>query len=137
MRQLHNGQIEDDLQIRFTAYLITAVRRRRKDYMTYGAKSGSQSREIPMEEIYAESPSLEEQLMKRLPWRDTIDDGALLYALEQLNERERYVFFNRVLNERSFDAIGAALGLGYKGVTAIYYRTIQKIKNKMKEVERK
>ena len=33
MRQRNNGQAEDDLQFRFTAYLVSAVKRRRKDYL--------------------------------------------------------------------------------------------------------
>ena len=33
MWQRNNGQAEDDLQFRFTAYLVSAVKRRRKDYL--------------------------------------------------------------------------------------------------------
>lgn len=45
-------------------------------------------------------------------------------------------FFARVLDERSFESLAEEMGLGYKGVTAIYYRTIQKIKKKMKEMRK-
>ena len=33
MWQRNNGQAEDDLQFRFTAYLVSAVKRRKKDYL--------------------------------------------------------------------------------------------------------
>lgn len=33
MRYRNNGQIEEELQIRFTGYLIQAVKRTRRDYL--------------------------------------------------------------------------------------------------------
>lgn len=49
-----------------------------------------------------------------------------------MGERERYVLLNRALEEKSFEMLSLELGLTYKGVSAIYYRAIQKIKNRMK-----
>lgn len=54
-------------------------------------------------------------------------------AIELLNDRERFVLFSRTLVERSFDEIAQDLNLSYKGVAAIYYRAIQKIKKNMEE----
>ena len=59
----------------------------------------------------------------------------LLNALEQISERERYVFMARVLDGISFEELGAELGLGYKGVAAVYYRAVSKIRKRMKEVD--
>lgn len=41
MWQRNNGQAEDDLQFRFTAYLVSAVKRRRKDYLIQFYKRSS------------------------------------------------------------------------------------------------
>ena len=35
----------------------------------------------------------------------------------------------------SFEELGAELGLGYKGVAAVYYRAVSKIRKRMKEVD--
>ena len=133
MLQWNNGQT-DELQIRFTGYLIVAVKRRRKDYMNHQARRNE--KEIPVDEVYAESPHLEEQVMDILPLMDTIGSRALLHALEQLNERERYVFLGRALDGYSFEELGARTGLSYKGVAAVYYRAIRKIKKLWKEVDK-
>lgn len=40
----------------------------------------------------------------------------------------------RVLDEKGFDVLAVELGLGYKGVAAVYYRAVEKMKRKMMEV---
>lgn len=50
------------------------------------------------------------------------------------NTRERCYALK--LDEKSFEELAAELGLGYKGAAVIYYRAIQKIKNRMKEAEK-
>ena len=55
----------------------------------------------------------------------------LAQALGQISDRERYIFFARALEKRSFDDLAAELGIGYKGVAAVYYRAIQKLKKEL------
>ena len=55
----------------------------------------------------------------------------LTQALGQISDRERYIFFARALEKRSFDDLAAELGMGYKGVAAVYYRAIQKLKKEL------
>ncbi|MBQ8409757.1 MAG: sigma-70 family RNA polymerase sigma factor, partial [Clostridia bacterium] len=50
------------------------------------------------------------------------------YALKQLDERERYVLFARVLEDKSFAEIADKLGVKYKCATMIYYRTTEKLR---------
>ena len=126
MWQRNNGQAGDDLQFRFTAYLVSAVKRRRKDYLIQLYKRSSTECTVDM--VYESEPSSEERVMDSLPLMDAIENGALLEALQKLNERERQVFLARTLEEADFETLGAKLGLSYKGVAALYYRTIQKIK---------
>ena len=115
MWQRNNGQAEDDLQFRFTAYLVSAVKRRRKDYLIQLYKRSS-----------IESSS--EVVLDKLPLMDVIENGALLEALQKLNERERQIFLARTLEEEDFETLGVKFELSYKGAAALYYRTIQKIR---------
>lgn len=89
MWQRNNGQAEDDLQFRFTAYLVSAVKRRRKDYLIQFYKRSSI--ESTVEVVYESEPSSEEVVLDRLPLMDVIENGALLEALQKLNERERQI----------------------------------------------
>ena len=93
MWQRNNGQAEDDLQFRFTAYLVSAVKRRRKDYLIQLYKRNSI--ESAVEAVYESEPSSEEVVLDRLPLMDVIENGVLLEALQKLNERERQIFRKR------------------------------------------
>lgn len=135
MWQRNNGQEEaEKLQNRFTAYLVTAVRRQRAAYM-------NQKNKLVQMEYLAENESrhfqecMSNDIFDELPLLMQLENDRLFYALKYLNERERYVFLERVLNEVSFEELAAELGLSYKGVTTIYYRTVQKIKKQMKETD--
>lgn len=55
----------------------------------------------------------------------------LAQALSQISDRERYIFFAHALEKSSFDDLAAELGMGYKGVAAVYYRAIQKLKKEL------
>ncbi len=132
MWQRNNGQAREELQIRFTGYLIQAVRRTQRDYLRALCKYGEN--EILTEVFCAVSQTLEQEVMERLPLWENIESGALLYALKQLDERERYVFLAHVLDKRPFDVIGVQLGLSYKGAAAVYYRAIRKLKKSIEGV---
>ena len=111
MWQRNNGQAEDDLQFRFTAYLVSAVKRRRKDYLIQLYKRSSI--ESSSEVVYESEPSSEEVVLDKLPLMDVIENGALL---------------DRTLEEEDFETLGVKFELSYKGAAALYYRTIQKIR---------
>lgn len=129
----HNSEdVKEELEIRFTGYLIQAVKRTQRDYLMSLYKDSKQ--EILTEEIYALGKTLEQEVMEQMPFWETIEDSALLYALKQLNERERYILLGRVLDERSFDVLGVKQGLSYKGAAAVYYRAIKKVRRIIKEV---
>ena len=48
--------------------------------------------------------------------------------MKSLNEKERYVFVSKVIEERDFNEIAETMGMKYKGVTTLYYRAIAKLK---------
>ena len=132
MWQRNNGQAREELKIKITGYLIQAVRRTQRDYLRALCKYGEN--EILTEVFCAVSQTLEQEVMERLPLWENIESGALLYALKQLDERERYVFLAHVLDKRPFDVIGVQLGLSYKGAAAVYYRAIRKLKKSIEGV---
>ena len=130
MWQRNNGQGDaEKLQNRFTSYLVTAVNRRRKDYMN------QRNRRLRMECYLEDEAHLEfEKLAQNnLPLFMQLEDETLAYALKQITDRERHVFLSHVLEDKGFDELSAELGITYKGAAAIYYRTVKKIKQKMGE----
>ena len=132
MWQRNNGQAREELQIKFTGYLIQAVRRTQRDYLK--ALYTYSNQETLTDTIFVVSQTLEQEVMERLPLWENIESGALLYALKQLDERERYVFLAHVLDKRPFDVIGVQLGMSYKGAAAVYYRSIRKLKKSIERV---
>ena len=136
MWQKNNGKSETEvLQNLFTAYLTTAVRRRRNDYIKQAVRI--QQMEGMTEDIpYNQDQRAEEDMVRGLPLPMQLEDSALLHALKGISERERHVFFARVLDERGFESLAEEMGLGYKGVATIYYRALRKIKKKMKELRK-
>ena len=107
MRYRNNGQIEEELQIRFTGYLIQAVKRTRRDYLNMLNQYSNS--EILTDTTYTPGQTLEQEVTERLPLWDVIESNALFYALKRLNERERYVFLSHVLDSCPFDLIGVRL----------------------------
>ena len=118
------------VQNRFTAYLVRAIQRQKYQYLKKLFQRQEQENSVdPME-----TPELwpgEVDLLAGLPPLAQIENQRLLYALMDLTERERYILLVRILDERNFAALAGELGLGYKGVAAIYYRAVQKVRKSM------
>ena len=130
--QRNEGHEQDDvLQNRFTAYLLSAVQRRKAQYIDTLMKV-QQTSTLIEETVMDIEFDLEAEVSQEIPLYMRLQNEKLFLSLSRLTERERYVFFTRALDERSLDELASELGLSYKGVAAIYYRTIQKIKKSMK-----
>lgn len=128
----NEGQNPDEvLQNQFTAYLLSAVHRRRAAYIDAKVKENQIS---SLNEKICEGREfdLDREALKSFPLPMRLQNEKLYRSLSELSERERYVFFNRALDGKSLDELALEIGLSYKGVAAIYYRTMQKIKKKMK-----
>ena len=130
MWQKNNGKSETEiLQNQFTAYLATAVQRRRNDYIQQMNRR-QQTESLTDGFPFMPECSIEQDMFLGLPILMQLEDSALLHALKELSERERYIFLARALDRKSFDVLAEEMGLGYKGVSAVYYRTVQKIRKK-------
>jgi RNA polymerase sigma factor (sigma-70 family) len=128
MREHNNGAGEsNDLQNRFTAYLITAVRRRKIQYFR------SKSRQYKLYEMtlelqeQTEDDPEEPDMTAGLPLLDQLENVRLRQSLENAKERELYIFLAKALEGRSFAEIAAELGIGYNTTASIYYRMINRL----------
>lgn len=122
MFKKNNGLNEQDiLQNQFTSYLSFAVSNARIDFIR--AKIARLKREqatdqydlLFMQEVF------EVEIF--------IENEALSQAIKDIGEKERYVFLARVLEDKKFKEIAKELGMGEKGVAAIYYRTVKKLRD--------
>lgn len=121
MNNRNDGSDTYLLQNQFTAFLTTSLKNRRLMYLR--SRVRKMHREFTVEDFtvfYVETEEFDENLLS--------DGEALRQALKTIKEKERFVLLARVIDEKSFDEIGAKLGIGYKGAAAIYYRTIAKLK---------
>ena len=118
------------LQNQFTSYLVTAVKRKKFDYLRGRGKLHRQ--ELAMEQqdfdlIFHFDPDLE----GGLSLLEQIESPALLQALTDAKERERYIFLTRVLEERSFSQLSLELGITYKATTHAYYRFVERLRKQL------
>ena len=128
----NEGRDSDDvLHNKFTSYLLSAVKRRRTLYINTILRDRKVTERMEGT-VTDETFDFDAEYFLDAPVYMKIQNEKLYQALFELSERERYVFFNRVLEEKSMDELAAELGLSYKGVAAVYYRTVQRIRNKMR-----
>lgn len=119
------------VQNRFTAYLAQAIGHQKGQYIRKKEKKDSVESHIdPIEHEYLWPEEVD--MLAGLPPLAQMENQRLLSALMNLTERERYILLAHVLDERDFSSLSAELGLGYKGVAAVYYRTVQKIQREMR-----
>lgn len=127
----YEEQTRDEvLQNRFTAYLTSAVNRRRAEYIDKLIKLQNQL-SFNSANIVDKNFDIEEEVFKSFPLHLQIQNEDLFLSIAELSEQEQYIFFNRALGERSLAEMAAELGINYKTVAAVYYRTIQKLKKRM------
>ncbi len=123
MMKRNNGFIEQEvLQNEFTAFITTSIRRERIAFLKGEARRARRTYEME-DEKFAFIPDPSDFVL------ELCETDALACALKALCKRERYVLFARVFEEKSFEEIADKLGLKYKGVTAIYHRTVKKLRN--------
>ena len=130
MRKQNDGKSADDiLQNQFTAYLVTAVKRRKALYIR---KKIQQQAESPLELCdFDMSLQADTDLLTGFSLLEQIENPMLHLALIQARERERYIFLTRILEERSFSELAEELGISYKATTHSYYRFIERIRKMM------
>lgn len=130
MRTHDNGTDEsNNLHNQFTAYLVTAIRRKKIQYVR--AKKQTQyyrQLEIPIE-TQGDTLTLqtEPDMTTGLPLLDQLENMKLRQSLKSAKERELYVFLSKALEGRSLAEIAVELGIGYNTVASVYYRMINRL----------
>lgn len=120
----NNGSNEHDiLQNQFTSFLSKAISNARIDFIR--AKIARLQHEQATDQI--------ELLLVRETFEidSFLENEALRQAIKDIREKERYVFLARALDGKKFKEIAKELGMGDKGVSAIYYRTVKKLRDLM------
>lgn len=132
MRQRNNSKDEVfAVENRFTAYLLTALKRTKRDYIEKNTRL--ESREIPTD--FRDSPLADElshDIEESFPFLLQIENLALIQALSHLTSKERNILLGRVLYGTEYDRLAAELGLRYSGAAAAYHRIIKKLKKELK-----
>jgi len=119
------------LQNQFTAYLVTAIRRKKFRYQQ--KKNNRQYGEVSLEQHdYLPALQTESDLLDSLSLIARLENSYLSRALEQQSERDMYIFLAKVLDGRSFVAIAAELDMEYQAVTAAYYRLIARLRKELR-----
>lgn len=122
MLHKNKGSNEQDiLQNQFTSYLSFAVSNARIDFIRAKIARLKREQTIEQYELLVTQESFEIELL--------MENEVLLQAIKNIREKERYVFLARVLDEKKFKEIAKELGMGEKGVAAIYYRTVKKLRD--------
>ena len=116
------------LQNQFTAYLVTSLKRRKMRYL--GTKIQQKQYELPLDvQDYFSEFQMTPDMLDDLPTLAQIENVLLQRSLKRLKQRESYILYAKVLGQCSFVEVSDELGMDYKAVTAVYYRTVKKIRN--------
>lgn len=131
MRKRNNGDDGDKvLRNQFTAYLDTAIRRRKIQYLQ--KKMRLYSNELSMDPLVLDrSIAVDADLMAGLPVIEQVEDLRLQQALLRNNQRDLFILITRILENRSLAEIADELGLGYNTVASVFNRIKQRIKKEM------
>lgn len=128
MWERNDGKSESSiLQNEFTAYLVKAVSRSKSRYLHAKGRQYQHELHAELDGLYQSEPDL----LDGLPVIEQLENHRLQSALGRLKERDLYILFARVLEQRSFVELSEELGLGYKAVAAIYYRMVANIKKEL------
>ena len=118
------------LQNQFTAYLITAIRRRKVRYLRDKIKQSQHESSLDIQDYFAEFQTTPD-MFENLPTLAQIENVRLQRALKRQKKRNLYILYAKVLEDSSFIEISHELGIDYKAVTAAYYRMVEKMRKEV------
>lgn len=124
-----NENDKNDLQNVFTAYLNTALKRRRRDYMK--ALNKVREHERPLEEWQNITHLEESDLDAGLPAVEQVHNDKLVLTLRKFNEQTSQVLYMRIFEDMPFELISQRLGITYNMARNIYYRSVEIIKKEV------
>lgn len=126
----NNGSGENNvIQNRFTAYLLTAIHRKKATYL--GAWNKRREMELPTDpdDIVSVLDTMANSAGDVPSPFLLFENVALEEALQKLSQRDRYIFLAHALYQRDFGDLASELGLTYQGAATAYHRARKKIKD--------
>ena len=132
MRIIEEITAEHELHVRFLRYVLASLFHRKMRYCEH-EEGWRKAQELGKE--IADSYCIPD-LTNRSLWEtilSQIEDENLSTAILNLKPRERYVLLEHAIKERSYNELAVDLNVGYKGVTAIYYRARSKVRKQLEE----
>ena len=134
MQFRNDGAGEDNIiRNRFTAYIKLRIEGKRRDILSKRARLARHEMSVDYESCFADMAGSENAMLASGRDPMTWNNELLIHAFRSLNEREQAILIAHVLDDVTFDDLGDALGLSYKGVSTAYYRVIQKLRRLMAE----
>ena len=124
MFKKNTGSNEHDiLQNQFTSLLTKSISNARIDFIRAKIARLKREQTTDQYELLLAQETFEIETF--------MENEALIQAIKGIREKERYVFLARALDGKKFKEIAKELGMGDKGVSAIYYRTVKKLRDLM------
>lgn len=114
----------------FTAYLLTALQRRKNQYIA--AQYRQDSKIVPLEGHDDLTIPDGNDLLSDLPFMEQIENPLLHHGLNLLDKKSQFVVMARIIDTLSYEEIALQLGMTYKGVTSLYYRAILKLRSSLR-----
>lgn len=130
MKHRNSGVGENNaLQNQFTKYVMTAIHRKKIDYLR------SMGKKRPVENLSEYLYQLEDidNLDLYLPLLEQLENAALYYALKRISRRNLQIVVMRAVEGYSFQEIAAVLNMKYNATANAYYRTIQLLRQYLEE----
>jgi RNA polymerase sigma factor (sigma-70 family) len=118
------------LQNQFTAYLITAIRRKKIQYIRLKKQMRQNEISLETQENFI-SLSNESDMVHNLPLLEQLENVNLQQFLKKAKKRDLYIFLAKALEGRSFVEIAAELRIEYNTVASVYYRMIDRLKKEL------
>ena len=136
MLERNDGLGEDSiLHNQFTAYLHTAVRNRKIDYLKNKGRH-LQYESLPELLEQMSELSVDTDLLLGLPVLSQIEDLRLFQAIARIKVRDVYILCAKVLGDRSYSEIADELGMSYKAVSTAYIRLIERLRKELEGEEK-
>lgn len=140
-----NIRDESSVQNRFTAYLMSAVKHKRMNYMDKKMKIKNYengSPDILLKSCTDFQQEYRRYLMERSPWSyevvpdveklvKALDETKLINSILELKKRDQDILVARVFQEKDFAVIGWEMGITERQAEMVYYYIIRKIRKEL------
>lgn len=131
MGQHYEGQNEiNALQNRFTGYLLVALKRRKRDYISMRSRLESRELLTDFQSDLFPDESACNMVGKALSFAQ-VENPDVMQAISHLSSKERYILFERVLMECEYAELAKHLNLCRGSVSMAYHRIIKKLRKEL------